>query len=322
MHYRLGIDLGGTKIEIIALDDNGKTLFNQRLATPKGNYPETLNTIAVLVEQAENCLKSLSPNESFQTPTIGIGIPGSISAKTGLVRNANSVVLIGKDLKSDLEAKLHRPVSIANDANCFALSEAVDGSGKDFKTVFGVIIGTGCGGALVVNKSILEGANGIAGEWGHNPLPWLNHDAESSDVSSGRLFKNLDCYCGLSGCQETFLSGSGLERHFLNRTGQNITAKQIVELSRQNHADAKLLMQDYYVWLAKGLAAVINVFDPEVIVLGGGMSNISEIYQEVPAIWDQWIFNNETANTVLVPPKYGDASGVRGAAWLPANLDE
>lgn len=312
MHYRLGIDLGGTKIEIIALNEQGETVFNQRLSTPKGDYQGTLDTIVELVDLAETFLKKRHLENVLPTPSIGIGIPGSISANTGLVRNANSVVLIGKDLKADLQAKLHRPVMIANDANCFALSEAMDGAASGYQSVFGVIIGTGCGGALVVDQSIIEGSNGIGGEWGHNPLPWLNHDSEST----GRLFKNLDCYCGLSGCQETFLSGSGLERHFLNRTGQNVTAKQIVELSRQNHEQAKLLMQDYYVWLAKGLAAVINVFDPQVIVLGGGMSNITEIYQEVPAIWDQWIFNNETANTVLVPPKYGDASGVRGAAWL------
>ncbi|WP_130537232.1 ROK family protein [Thiomicrorhabdus indica] len=312
MNYRLGIDLGGTKIEIIVLDEQGQSVFNQRIATPKGDYQATLDAIVALVELAENFLKKHVLEGSLHTSSIGIGIPGSISAKTGLVRNANSVVLIGKDLKADLEEKLYRPVFIDNDANCFALSEAVDGAAQDYKSVFGVIIGTGCGGALVVNKSIIQGSNGIAGEWGHNPLPWLNYDAEST----GRSFKNLSCYCGLSGCQETFLSGSGIERHFLERTGQTLSARQIVELSRQNHHEAKQLMQDYYVWLAKGLASIINIFDPDAIVLGGGLSNVDEIYQEVPAIWDQWIFNNENVNTILTRPKFGDSSGVRGAAWL------
>lgn len=307
MTYRLGIDLGGSKIEIIALDANGKVVFNQRLDTPKGDYQKTLCTIETLVFNAEKFLEhEFGPTPK---PSIGIGIPGSISARTGLVRNANSTVLIGKDLKGDLQQKLNRPVTFANDANCFALSEAVDGAAKDFNTVFGVIIGTGCGGALVIGQQVLEGANAIAGEWGHNPLPWLNHN-------ENKRFAELECYCGLSGCQETFLSGSGIERHFQARTGKHLTTQQIVTLSEQADVDAKQLLEDYVVWLAKALAGVINLFDPDAIVLGGGVSNIQRLYQEVPAIWDQWIFNNEPTKTVLLAPKYGDASGVRGAAWL------
>lgn len=307
MHYRLGIDLGGTKIEIIALDAQGESVFSKRVATPKGDYLATLNTIANLVSDAESFLQSHSAD--VQIVSLGLGIPGSISARTGLVRNANSTVLIGKNLKADLEQKLNRPVNISNDANCFALSEAMDGAASHAKTVFGVIIGTGCGGALVVNQQVLDGANLIAGEWGHNPLPWLNHQVATP-------FVNLECYCGLSGCQETFLSGSGVQRHYQHRTGQDLTTQQIVALSEQGDVTAQQLIDDYVVWLAKALAAIINVFDPDAIVLGGGMSNVQRLYQDVPAIWDQWIFNNEPAKTQLLPPKFGDASGVRGAAWL------
>lgn len=304
MSYRLGIDLGGTKIEIVALEACGKVAFSQRLATPKGDYQGTLDVIQTLVSNAETALSEKTVATTLPLP-LGIGIPGSISARTGLVRNANSTVLIGKNLQADLEHKLNRPVAIANDANCFALSEAVDGVAAAYSTVFGVIIGTGCGGALVVNKQVMNGANLIAGEWGHNPLPWMNSEDNK-----------LDCYCGLTGCIETFLSGSGVERHFEQRTAQTLSAKGIVALSEQGDEFAKQLMDDYVVWLAKGLASIINVFDPDAIVLGGGMSNIQRLYTDVPAIWDQWIFNNEPATTVLLAPNYGDASGVRGAAWL------
>lgn len=312
MDYRLGIDLGGTKIEIIALNQSGEVLFSRRLATPKGDYLATLSSIQQLVKEAEQFLEVQSYVSAGGSLPVGLGIPGSISATTGLVRNANSVVLIGKNLQQDLQEKLDRPVAIANDANCFALSEAVDGAAKDYKTVFGVIIGTGCGGALIVNKTVLNGANGIAGEWGHNPLPWVNADSEST----GRSFPNLSCYCGLSGCIETFLSGTGLEKHYHQRTQQTLSAKEIVALSQQGDFECEQLLQDYTVWLAKGLASIINVYDPDAIVLGGGLSNVSRLYQEVPAIWDQWIFCDEPAKTQLLAPKYGDSSGVRGAAWL------
>jgi fructokinase len=292
----LGVDLGGTKIEIIALDERGLTLFNHRIDTPKGDYAATLEAICGLVEQAER--------ELGRKGTLGVGIPGAVSHKTGRIKNANSTWLIGQDLQGDLQSRLHRAVKLANDANCFALSEATDGAGKGAEAVLGVIIGTGCGGGLVVNGRILNGVNSIGGEWGHNPLPWV----QSHDVS-------LPCYCGLSGCNETFLSGSGLEAHYVHRTGQVKTARQIVDLCGQGEAAAQSLMQDYTVWLAKGLASVINVVDPDVIVLGGGLSNIKSLYDDVPKLWGQWVFSDQV-DTRLMPPKFGDASGVRGAAWL------
>lgn len=311
---RLGIDLGGTKIEIIALeikedDDSpqvesflaGKEVYRQRVATPKGDYAATLDCIVDLVKQAETELGKLADS-------LGIGIPGSISAKTGLVKNANSTWLIGEDLKGDLQVRLQRSVKLANDANCFALSEAMDGAAtiinRTDKVVFGVIIGTGCGGGIVVDGKILNGVNSIGGEWGHNSLPWMSEQDQA-----------MPCYCGLQGCIETFLSGSGFSAHYQQRTGHKLTAEEIVVLSEQGDAVAEQLMQDYIVWLAKGLASVINVVDPDVIVLGGGMSNIQRLYTDVPKIWQQWIFSDQV-DTLLLPPKYGDSSGVRGAAWL------
>lgn len=293
---RIGVDLGGTKIEIIALDEQGHELYRKRVDTPQGDYSATVACIGELVETCEQFLQ--------QTCSVGIGIPGALSHKTDLVKNANSVCLIGQDLKGDLQQRLNRQVFIANDANCFALSEAVDGNAKGAKVVFGVIIGTGCGGGIIVNGKVLNGINRIGGEWGHNPLPWLDDD------------KQLDCYCGHKGCIETFLSGSGMQQHFALRTGAQLSAQQIVTLAESGDKSAEQMLQDYFVWLAKGLASVINLIDPDVIVLGGGMSNIRRLYDEVPKIWDQWIFSNEPALTQLVPPKFGDSSGVRGAAWL------
>lgn len=312
MTYRIGVDLGGTKVEVIALDPSGEAVFSKRISTPKGDYQGTVNTIVELVDCAESFLEKDLDADLTDLPSVGVGIPGSISARTGLIRNANSVVLIGKDLKGDLEKRLNRPIGMANDANCFVLSEAVDGAAKDVDTVFGVILGTGCGGALVVDQQILEGSNAIAGEWGHNPLPWVNFETEQT----GKSFPNLDCYCGLKGCNETFLSGSAIEKHFILRGGEALTAKEIVTLSEHGNALAEEMIEDYIVWLAKGLASVINLFDPDAIVLGGGISNIQRLYTDVPAIWEQWVFNNEPVNTLLLPPRFGDASGVRGAAWL------
>lgn len=293
---RFGIDLGGTKIELIALDDSGQDVYRKRVDTPKGDYLKTLKAISNLVFEAENKLGV--------SGSVGVGIPGSVSHKTGRVKNANSTWLIGQDLPGDLQVQLNRPVQIANDANCFALSETSDGAATGAEVVFGVIIGTGCGGGIVVNGQILNGVNAIGGEWGHNPLPW----AENTD-------ERLDCYCGLQGCNETFLSGSGLETHYTKRTGLVKTAKQIVVLSERGDSEAEQLMQDYTVWLAKGLASVINVIDPDVIVLGGGMSNIERLYTDVPKIWQNWVFSDQV-NTKLLAPKFGDSSGVRGAAWL------
>ncbi|WP_127470615.1 ROK family protein [Thiomicrorhabdus aquaedulcis] len=294
---RIGIDLGGTKIALIALSEQGETLYQQRMATPKGDYLATVQAIAGLVDRAERKVNCIAQS-------VGVGIPGAVSQKTGRIKNANSICLIGQDLQGDLQTALNRPVKLANDANCFALSEAIDGAAQGADVVFGVIIGTGCGGALVVNQRILSGANAIAGEWGHNPLPWRN----DQDIA-------LDCYCGLQGCNETFLSGSGLERHYQQRGGTALSAQNIEALSEQKNPLAAALLDDYIIWLAKGLASVINVLDPDVIVLGGGMSNVARIYRDVPALWSQWVFSDEV-NTRLVPPKFGDASGVRGAAWL------
>lgn len=307
---RFGIDLGGSKIEIIAIDASIKpglsgsdnVLYQKRIETPKGDYTATLVALSQLVLEAESTLS--------QTGSVGIGIPGSISHKTGRIKNANSTWLIGQDLQTDLQQYLNRPVALANDANCFALSEALEGAAQDSEVVFGVIIGTGCGGGIVVNGQILNGINAIAGEWGHNPLPWSEADEYQ-----------LPCYCGLKGCNETFLSGSGLEAHYSRRMNLTNspdgvkTAKQIVALSLQGDSIAAQLMQDYTVWLAKGLASVINVIDPDIIVLGGGMSNIQSLYTDIPKIWGRWVFSDQV-NTRLVAPKFGDASGVRGAAWL------
>ncbi|HXZ51754.1 MAG TPA: ROK family protein [Burkholderiales bacterium] len=266
---RIGIDLGGTKTEALALDTTGREAFRRRVPTPRGDYEATLKTIAALVEEAG-------------AGTVGVGIPGAVSHATGLVKNANSIWLIGKPLKEDLERVLGRPVRLANDANCFALSEAVDGAGAGAEVVFGVILGTGVGGGIVVRGRLVEGANAIAGEWGHNPLP--SPRAEDMPLRA--------CYCGREGCIETYLCGPALER---------------------DGGEAALAL--YCERLARALAGVINILDPDVIVLGGGVSNIARLYDEVPRLWGQHVFSDRVA-TRLVPPKHGDSSGVRGAAWL------
>ncbi|MBE0492955.1 MAG: ROK family protein [Thiomicrospira sp.] len=293
---RLGIDLGGTKIEIVALDAHNEICLRERVMAPKGCYVDTLEAMVTLVHQAEHALG--------QTGSVGVGIPGAISAKTGRVKNANSTWLIGEDLRGDLQTRLGREVRIANDANCFALSEASQGAAQQAQSVFGVIVGTGCGGGLVVNGQILAGANAIAGEWGHNPLPW----STEQDV-------NVACYCGQQNCIETFLSGTGLAQRYAGYTGEQCTAQQIVGLMREGYSPAVQMMDRYYNWMAKGLASVINVFDPEVIVLGGGLSQVNELYAEVPKRWAQWVFSDQVV-TELKPPMFGDSSGVMGAAWL------
>ncbi len=292
---RLGIDLGGTKIELIALDGSDE-IYRKRVSTPKGDYLATVQTMVDLVNEAESILG--------EQGSLGIGIPGAISPHTGLVKNANSVCLIGQDLKGDLERALNRPVMIENDANCFALSEATDGAGEKAKSVFGVIVGTGCGGGLVYNGQLITGPNSIAGEWGHNPLPWLSEDE-----------KGRACYCGQSNCIETYLSGPAFERTFAELSQATCSAKQIIERMEQGDLDAVEAFENYAHQMAKALASVINVFDPEVIVLGGGMSNVTQLYQRVPEIWQDYVFS-DAVYTQLRPPKYGDSSGVRGAAWL------
>jgi len=296
---RIGIDLGGTKIEGIALDDAGHELLRKRIDAPQGSYHKTLHAITQLVFEIESSTQS--------TGSVGVGIPGTISPKTDLVKNANSVWLINQPLRSDLESLLKRKVRIENDANCFVVSEATDGAAKGADIVFGVIIGTGTGGGIYVRGQSIIGANAIAGEWGHNPLPW-----PTQDELPGR-----ECYCGKCGCIETWLSGPGFanDHKLRNYQANNITAKDIVTLAEQGDQYAQESLVAYEERLAKSLASIINVIDPDVIVLGGGMSNIKELYTAVPKIWSEYIFSNHVT-TKLVAPKHGDSSGVRGAAWL------
>ena len=314
MSLRIGIDLGGTKIEGIVLDGS-REAARLRVATPRNDYEATVAAIVTLVTDLES--RTPSP-ESRPRPTIGIGIPGNISASTGLVKNANSTWLIGKPLQQDLEHRLRRPIRIANDANCFAMSEAADGAGAGAKVVFGVIAGTGVGGGIVVDGRIVSGANGVAGEWGHNPLPW----PETEDDGRG-------CYCGKRGCIETFLSGPGLMADHERSTGIRLLPPQIVDAASAGDPDAEQTLQRYERRFARALASIVNVLDPDAIVLGGGMSNFTRLYTNVPRIWSQFIFSADrrTADpdepiepieprTRLVPAVHGAASGVRGAAWL------
>ncbi len=297
---RIGVDLGGTKIEGVALTGNGHLAARRRMATPKGDYDATLRTVAAIVAEIEA--------EIGAQATVGIGIPGVVSRQTGLVKNANSVWLIGKPLGRDLEAALGREVRIANDANCFALSESKDGAGEGARVVFGAIIGTGVGGGIVVDGRILEGANAVAGEWGHNPLPW-----PTAEELPGRA-----CYCGRRGCIETFLSGPGIVEDHLAVTGSRLDARQIAQLADTGDAAAAATLERYEGRLARALATVINAIDPEVIVLGGGLSNLARLYGEVPRLWQEYVFS-DTVLTRLSAPAHGDSSGVRGAArlWPP-----
>ena len=291
---RIGIDLGGTKIEIIALDDSGIELLRRRVATPQGDYRATLHTLVDLVQSVESELK--------QQGSIGLGTPGAISRATGLMKNSNSVCLNGQPILRDLEQLLERRIRIQNDANCFALSEAVDGAAADLPVVFGVILGTGVGGGIVVNGCVLSGANAIAGEWGHNPLPW-----SGSDELPGAA-----CYCGKSGCIETWLSGPGMAQHHAH---PDWDAARIVAGAAAGDAACELTLARYEDRLARSLAQVINVLDPDAIVLGGGLSNIARLYQNVPKLWGQYVFSDRV-DTRLLQNRHGDSSGVRGAARL------
>ena len=293
MSFRIGIDLGGTKTEAIALGQGGRELARRRLATPQGSYDGTIATIRALVEGLER--------ELAAPASVGIGIPGTISPHSGLVKNANSTWLIGKPFDRDLAAALGRPVRLANDADCFALSEASDGAGAGAATVFGVILGTGVGGGIVVGGRLLSGPNAIAGEWGHNPLPWPNDDERPGAA----------CYCGRSGCIETFLSGPGLARDH----GHGASGAEVADLAEAGEPDAVAALERYEDRLARALASVINIIDPEVVVLGGGLSRLARLYRTVPQRWGRWIFSDSVL-TRLVPPRHGDSSGVRGAAWL------
>lgn len=291
--FRIGIDLGGTKTEAIALAADGAELARRRVPTERGSYDATIRTIVELVGGLES--------ELAGTGTVGIGIPGAISPRTGLIKNANSTWLIGKRFDKDLQAALGRPVRLANDADCFALSEATNGAAAGAPSVFGVILGTGVGGGLVVDGRLVRGPNAIAGEWGHNPLPW-----PEADELPGHY-----CYCGRLGCIETFLSGPALERDH----GGGLPVPEIVRLAEGNDDKAEGLLDRYEDRLARALATVINLFDPHVIVLGGGLGNIGRLYRNVPRLWREYVFS-DGVDTKLVPPRHGDSSGVRGAAWL------
>jgi predicted NBD/HSP70 family sugar kinase len=294
---KIGIDLGGTKIEIVALDEKYRELIRQRVATHQGDYWEILNTIAALVKRTEKKLGEYG--------TVGIGTPGATSLATGLLRNSNSTCLNDKPFYDDLQHMLNRPLRMDNDANCFALSEALDGAATGKGVVFGVIVGTGTGGGIVVHGKILKGVNAIAGEWGHNPLPWPRDDEISGP----------DCYCGKKGCIETYLSGPGMSNDHLRITRTRLTAEAIrIGASRGDKACEETI-QRYEDRMARSLANVINVLDPDIIVLGGGMSNITRLYKNVPRLWGQYVFSDRV-DTLLVPPRHGDASGVRGAALL------
>jgi predicted NBD/HSP70 family sugar kinase len=283
--FRIGIDLGGTKIEALALDAAGREVLRKRVPSPRGDYAATIGAVSSLVNE-------------IGEGSVGVGIPGALSRVTGLVKNANSTWLIGKPLKQDLEKAIGREVRLENDANCFALSEAVDGAGKGAPVVFGVILGTGVGGGIVVHGKVIQGVNAIAGEWGHNPLPL----PDASDLPLP------PCYCGRAGCIETYLSGPGLSRDHEKLSGERLSPEAIVSLGQQS-------LERYVERLARALASVINVLDPEVIVLGGGMSNVARLYTEVPRLWRRYVFSDRVA-TRLARPVHGDASGVRGAAWL------
>jgi fructokinase len=290
---RIGVDLGGTKIEAIGLGADGSERDRRRVETPRGSYDGTIHAIADLVRAVES--------EAGERGTVGIGMPGAVSPATGLVKNANSTWLIGHPLQQDLEAALARPVRLANDANCFALSEASDGAGAGGRVVFGVILGTGVGGGIVVGGEVVAGTNAIAGEWGHNMMPWPDADE----------WPGPPCYCGRTGCIETFLCGRGLELAY----GAGAPAARAIAAAVAGDVRASAAVELYARRLAKALASLINILDPDVVVLGGGLSNIESLYRRVPELWTEWIFSDRV-DTRLARARHGDSSGVRGAAWL------
>jgi fructokinase len=298
---QIGIDLGGTKIEGIGLDGDLLVAARRRIATPP-DYEGTLDTVARLVGEIEA--------EAGRAGTVGVGIPGVISRITGVVKNANSVWLNGRPLLSDLEARLSRPVRVANDANCFALSEAIDGAGQGFETVFGVILGTGVGGGVSIRRRIHEGPNQIAGEWGHNHLPWMTEEEHAAAPS---------CYCGKRGCVETFLSGPGLERDAALLFGARRSSQDIVRAAAHGEPHALQALERYTDRLARALAVVLNVLDPDAVILGGGMSNLPDLPSAVSALLPEYVFSDTVVTKVLMNV-HGDSSGVRGAAWLWADV--
>ncbi len=307
----LGLDLGGTKIEVAALDAQGRFLLRERRATPQGDYAATLQVMADLVAHAD---ARLGRTDRVALP-VGVAIPGSISPTTGRIRNANSTVLNGRPLQRDLERRLARPVRLHNDANCLAISEAADGAGQGARMVFGVILGTGVGAGIAINGADWLGCNAVAGEWGHNPLPWPRLFPAWRELPGAR------CWCGLHGCIETWLSGPGFAADHAAQTGGGeigggeMAAPDLIAAMRAGDAAARASFMRYCDRLARALAHVINLLDPDVIVLGGGMSKVPELYAEVPLRWGAWVFS-DAVRTRLLPAQHGDSSGVRGAAWL------
>jgi fructokinase len=295
---RIGVDVGGTKIEAMAVDGEGTVLGRRRVPTPRDDYAATVAAIAALV-------RDLEAESGRGEARVGVGMPGTLSPATGLVKNANSVWLNGKAFAGDLAQALPRPLRFANDANCFALSEAVDGAGRGARVVFGAILGTGVGGGVVVDGRVLTGPNAIAGEWGHNPLPWPH----------GEERPGPPCYCGRTGCIETYLSGPGLARDHARECGERADAVRIATSASAGETAARETLGRYLERLARALASVINMLDPDVIVLGGGLSHIEQLYTDVPRLWRTHVFSDRVT-TVLSRPYHGDASGVRGAAWL------
>ncbi|MBF83371.1 MAG: fructokinase [Acidobacteria bacterium] len=294
---RIGVDLGGTKIEAIALAPDGTTLVRQRVLTPHDDYDATVQAIVDLVTSVERELGTQG--------TVGLGTPGAISPATGLIKNSNSTWVNGRNLAEDLKVRLNRPLRFNNDANCFALSEATDGGGANARVVFGVILGTGTGGGVIIDGRPLVGVNAIGGEWGHNPLPWPTPEE----------LPGPSCYCGRRGCLETFLSGPGFSRDYEADTGTQRQASEIAQAARDGETAAQAALARYEGRLARGLATVINLIDPDVIVLGGGLSNLDSLYERVPLLWTTYVFSDRI-DTRLVRPVHGDSSGVRGAAWL------
>lgn len=301
--WLIGIDLGGTKIEVILLDPRRRERFRHRMPTPQGDYSAILAAISKLVENAES-------EAGCQGIPVGVGIPGSVSGVTNLVKNSNSLCLNGQNLPADLSSTLDRKVTVTNDANCLALSEATDGAGQGAGVVFAAILGTGCGSGISVNGGLLTGPNGVAGEWGHNPLPWTPQQA----------LAQRPCFCGQAGCNETFLSGTGLSLTHKLLWNQAVSAPDIARAARKGDRQASVTMENYLEHLARGLAGVINLLDPDVVVLGGGVSNLAELYRDLPERLPRYVFGGE-CSTPIRPAVHGDSSGVRGAAWLAAGSD-
>ncbi len=330
MNVKIGIDFGGTKTEIVALQgDNGKELFRKRIPTARNNYDKTVSDIQNLVIETEQTLG--------RSASVGMGMTGLVDRDTGYAKNANTTWVNGLPLRPDLEKALNRKVRIENDANCFAVSEAIDGAGKGYEVVFGAILGTGCGGGLVVNKRIITGVNNIAGQWGHNPLPYSRRVARLGmgnekyfnqfgyEETRGIEYTITDkawmehpgevCFCGKRGCLETWISGTGFKMDYHRVEKSDLSTHDIIANARKGEKKAVFALERYTDRLARALSTIINTIDPNVIVLGGGMSNVEEIYDMVPKTWGKYI-DSDTVKTKIVPPRYGDSSGVRGAAWL------